>query len=147
MIYFENNIVQSHSKGDKVRHESTAAMLTEMEQSSYIRDRHLLPVADCLKVTLDEIQRCIHLGYGDLNISLREHFDHLLRILAFRASGVKRGKPGQPLPCIPAVVMQKASQGQNWAEKEDNADGTEVRIHVWPGTRGTNNLVHVLVHV
>src|SRR5260370_20825060 len=80
MIYFEDNIVQSHSKGEKLRHGSTAAMLTEMEQSSYMKDRHLLPVEDCLKVTVDEVQRCIHLGYGGLNISLREHFDHLLRI-------------------------------------------------------------------
>ncbi|HEY1936404.1 MAG TPA: hypothetical protein VGJ33_00535 [Candidatus Angelobacter sp.] len=80
MIYFEDNVALAVSKGDKFRCESTAAMLTEMEQSSYMRERHLLPVADCLKVTLDEGKRCIFLGYDDLKVSLREHFDHLLRI-------------------------------------------------------------------
>jgi hypothetical protein len=80
MIYFENNVVRAVSKGEKFRRESTAAMLIEMEQSSYMREYHLLPVADCLKATLNETQRCIHLGYDDLNVPLREHFDNLLRI-------------------------------------------------------------------
>src|ERR1017187_2025743 len=34
-------------------------------------------------------------------------------------------KPGLPLSCVPAVVMQKASQGANWTENADKADETE----------------------
>jgi hypothetical protein len=32
----------------------------------------------------------------------------------------------EALSCIPAVVMQKAPQGPNWAENADNADDTEI---------------------
>ena len=33
---------------------------------------------------------------------------------------------GIPLSCIPAVVMQKASQGPNWTENADNANDAEI---------------------
>lgn len=80
MIYLQDKILPAASKDEKVRRGSTVEMLTEIEQSSFIRRRYLLPVEDCLKVTSVEIQKCIDLGYSNLNSSLREHFDRLLRI-------------------------------------------------------------------
>lgn len=80
MIYLEDTILPPGLKGEKVRRDSTVEMLMEIEHSSYITQKYLLPVEDCLKVTLAETQKCIDLGYGNLNASLREHFDRLFRI-------------------------------------------------------------------
>ena len=79
MIYFEGKVM-AIPKSQKFRRESTAAMLTEMEESSYMEQHLLLPVAECLKVTLDEIQNCIRSGYDGLDLVLRDHFDRVLRI-------------------------------------------------------------------
>lgn len=35
----------------------------------------------------------------------------------------------EPLSYIPAIVMQKASQGPNWTEKAHNADDAEIFQH------------------
>jgi|HubBroStandDraft_2_1064218.scaffolds.fasta_scaffold368440_2 hypothetical protein len=39
---------------------------------------------------------------------------------------VRPGTVDMPLSCIPAVVMQKVSQGPNWAENVDEADKAEI---------------------
>lgn len=80
MLYCEDNIAGANSRGEKFRRESTAAMLTELDESAYMRKYYLLPVEDCLAVTLEEVRKYARAGYGDFSDGLREHFDRLLGI-------------------------------------------------------------------
>ena len=50
-----------------------------------------------------------------------------VQIIAPESVGAKRVlEGGPPLSCIPAVVMQKTSQGPNSTENTDNPDETEI---------------------